>query len=584
MCLLKVVLFVKGRGSDASTYRPNRDESQWWNRRDALVRCVAALLLGPTPEHRELVLLYDEDFSRMHMTYRQPESTSVSGSLVPTEQAIVALWKRAASQDNGEKVEVNGLTCQLVISQRNTAQVSGMDSKRDVLEYLQKKCSMAFLRQHGLNTSTAVLLRKTNKKALMSVWSAWKQQETSTELHGASPEALELTLKELLQPDSPEVKQVVAGVLHESSENELPCWNKEPQMMLSMQLCLFLGAVRDMTSSENNCLQRLCSRVNIPLVKVRLGPVPEFTSKILTVTAIHHGQGILGPAVNALLSTDCTRKQQREIEALTNAAKPVPVLHFICLVPFVSSQLSTELSDRGRALWCLVRCTVTSLWRSRLVGHGGRNPLRNRMTLVFEDGNVLTLEQDELVKSLAEQHQAAPSEYQVLKALQDKVRAIGSASTIDWKPRALAIVNRLLVDSLPKPQHVLRVTQGDTSNLDLSRAFYTIDQENTGSIETNQCAWVLLSIGPSSSTPLDRMERCILRACRKLKLSVVERPVLASSCQDQGAATITMLQHFCYQNRLFGMLRQDDQQLESALTEKSKKKKRKKQKETAYLA
>jgi hypothetical protein len=576
MCRLKVVLFAKGRGSDASTYRPNRDDSQWWNRRDALVRCVAAFLLGPeVGDHRELIILFDEDLSRMHMSYRKPESSSADAChcLVPSEQNIVSLWKQAASQENGEPVELSGLTCRLAASRKSSeSRVSGMDSKRDVLEFLQKACSLDFLRHHGLNSSPAVILRKTNKKTLMNVWSAWKQQEISKESAETSTETLESILEELLQPDSPVVQQVVAGVLHESSENELPCWEKDPRSIPSMQVCLFLGAVRDMTSTENRCLECLCNRLSIPLAKVRLGPVPEFTSKILTVTAIHHSQGTLAPAIHALIeSKDKSRKRFREEEAPPStfmSATFVPVLHFICLVPVASSELSTELSDRTRALWCLVRCTVASLWRSRLVSQGGTSPLSNRLTLVFEDGQAVTLEQDELVTSLAEQHQAAPSEYQILKALKDKLGKVVASAVQDWKTRAVAILNGLIIkDNMTKPRYILN-TEAKCNDRDLSRLFCNMSPEHAS--EKNDSAWVLVSIGPRS-TALDDMEKSVLRACRRMKVPVIHHPTLSSSCQDREAATITMIQHFCYQNRLFGMLRRE---LDSASQTSKKKKKR----------
>ena len=72
--LLTIVLLCSGKGADTQSYRPNLDESQWWGRRDALVRCVAASLFGPRGGIRndrsapdapsidtELVLLFDED-------------------------------------------------------------------------------------------------------------------------------------------------------------------------------------------------------------------------------------------------------------------------------------------------------------------------------------------------------------------------------------------------------------------------------------------------------------------------------------------------------------------------------------------
>jgi hypothetical protein len=80
----------------------------------------------------------------------------------------------------------------------------------------------------------------------------------------------------------------------------------------------------------------------------------------------------------------------------------------------------------------------------------------------------------------------------------------------------------------------------------------------------------LVSIGPRS-TALEDMEKSVLRACRKMKVPVIHRPALSSSCQDREAGTITMVQHFAYQNRLFGMLRRE---LDSATPTSNKKKKK----------
>jgi hypothetical protein len=41
--------------------------------------------------------------------------------------------------------------------------------------------------------------------------------------------------------------------------------------------------------------------------------------------------------------------------------------------------------------------------------------------LVFCDGTVLRLRQDEITKALAEQHQAAPCEYQILGAIEKQL-------------------------------------------------------------------------------------------------------------------------------------------------------------------
>ena len=70
---LTICLLCSGKGAEAQSYRPNLDESQWWGRRDALVRCVAASLYGPRntkqkrPDRVELCLLFDEDGCVMRM-------------------------------------------------------------------------------------------------------------------------------------------------------------------------------------------------------------------------------------------------------------------------------------------------------------------------------------------------------------------------------------------------------------------------------------------------------------------------------------------------------------------------------------
>jgi transcriptional regulator NrdR family protein len=102
-----------------------------------------------------------------------------------------------------------------------------------------------------------------------------------------------------------------------------------------------------------------------------------------------------------------------------------------------------------------------------LVGQGGKSPLTNRLTLVFEDGQAVTFEQDELVTSLAEQHQAAPSENQILKALQAKLEKISASAVQDWKTMAVAILDRLVLeDKMTKPRYILNTeAKGDDRDL-----------------------------------------------------------------------------------------------------------------------
>ena len=261
-----------------------------------------------------------------------------------------------------------------------------------------------------------------------------------------------------------------------------------------LQLCLFLGAVRDMYNYEYQALNNVCSKthLNIPVVGIRLGTVPEFTSKILSILAFHHSQqqqqkqkqqnmyhtnNILGNAIqrlvikkrrtntfnNSLVASTTTvtnsattatatsttnhaaaidaansnaKNNNNEFATTVRAAtsaeliknhhheKQSTCLHVIAFVPISSTTLSTELTHRDHTHWMIVRLIVTTLWRSKLVSSSSSSSSQhsNTLTLIFTiDQMVITLTENEFVNILAKQHQAAPCEYQILKALQEKM-------------------------------------------------------------------------------------------------------------------------------------------------------------------
>jgi hypothetical protein len=185
--------------------------------------------------------------------------------------------------------------------------------------------------------------------------------------------------------------------------------------------------------------------------------------------AFHHATGRLGTAIQKLVhnsaATPSSNQDDKSNDALAGAAGTMwskrphtddadnaeidmattystadPSRHsrcslqVVCLLPTLESRnVSTDLNLRSRALWCLVRCTVTSLWRSRLASSSTTasttttmgtttDSLSTALTLVFCDGTILRLRQDEIVKALAEQHQAAPCEYQILAAIEKQLK------------------------------------------------------------------------------------------------------------------------------------------------------------------
>jgi hypothetical protein len=245
---------------------------------------------------------------------------------------------------------------------------------------------------HRLNSTPEALLRKSNKSKLTEIKNEWerlnpaqkkqKKKLTTASFDHDSTVALESILVRVLQPHSSTVQRVIAATLHESSSDELPCWDEDLVVAAadespsstgvestSLQICLLLGAVRDMHPTENRCLRRVCDANALPLLRIRVGPVPEFTSKILTVLAFHHAHGRLGPACRTLLfrklapttltattTTGVDAKATASVVARAIAAPPPPLLlHFVCFVSLSSVRFSARFEDRSnnRVLWCM---------------------------------------------------------------------------------------------------------------------------------------------------------------------------------------------------------------------------------------
>ncbi|KDO35657.1 hypothetical protein SPRG_18819 [Saprolegnia parasitica CBS 223.65] len=564
MVHVKVVLLCKGRGGDAASYQPHRDESQWWNRRDALVRCVSAFLHGPSSAYctsRELVLVHDEDWARMHVT---------KGDATPSEFNVVNAWRETAQHAKASSAS-SAVACKLVQSALSIAgadTVAAMESKREVLEHLQKHCDMDFLRGHRLNSKPDVVLRKTNKQALLRVWDEWTATHGTTA--ASKKDVVNAIFHDMLQPRDASIKRVIAATLHESSDAELPCFNTDlaPTDDPSLQIVLFLGAVRDMTPTENNILQQLCATQNISLTGVRLGAVPEFTSKILSVIAYHQARGVLGPALERACAVE-TEAPPAKRQKTTAEATSVPVhMHVVAAVPMASSGVSTDLGSRSQALWAMVRLLVVTLWRSRIAS-SGEVPLTTALTFVFEDAVALTLKQDELVTALAEQHQAAPCEYQILRALCQYL----AAATPDADVATMAS----------------RLVEGSTMAIDVSNAaaerglyeaFYT-----TEAIASAGDAMRLLVLVPLA--PTHAGHDAVVAACAHGGVPLVSQSLLPSPemvpVHDAEAATVTMLQHLLYQQRLGSALASLAPTKQPKKAKKTKKEKKTKKSKTQAI-
>jgi len=305
-----------------------------------------------------------------------------------------------------------------------------------------------------------------------------------------------------------------------------------------------------MTSQENRTLEKVCKALNIPLVGVRFGTVVEFTSKILSVLALHHSHPqIMRYAMTRLLSDPGSNAQ-----AVIVPPRRATCLHIICTVPMDSVRLSADLGQRDRIHWCIVRVVVCGLWRSKLASSDASSTLGhiNTLTFVFDDGVVLRLSEGEFVSKLASQHQAAPSEHQILSALRELLDAQGPP-TDGWSNKALS--NKVVEQtnhssSLPA---TLTISLSPGTSDSLSSNFYSGKGSADGIMHD-----AVIAILDIQKTNLDTLEgrrknrkihTSILRASEKLNIpTFAASPVLNAG--DYEAASITCLQHFLYQNRL----------------------------------
>lgn len=550
MSQVEVVLFVKGKGCDPSSFQPRRDESQWWNRRDALVRCVAAFLFGPHSKNVEksLILLFDEDWSRIYLKLAEGY-TEIAKNFVPTEQNVIGALRKVAEDSPGTSVVYHGLQATLILSENmDTSDLPSTLSRRSILEHMQRTCSMDFLREHGLNSSTAAILKKNNKQKLNATWKAWLKRKEKAKKHNLKDSLTPILLDVLVGRENDKDTQTIAGMLHESGDAELPVWCQWNQgASTNSRTVLFLGAVRDMLPVENECLTVVCREKAIPLTKIRLGSVPEFTSKILSIVAFHAANGVLWSGIQDLVCRNERKRPRRSNEAPASQS-PSTTLEVVCFVPIDTEDLVTNLEARTRILWCLVRCCVVTLWRSKVHASTTACPLVNRLHLMFQDGTRLSLQQDELVAELAEQHQAAPCEYQILDALRKRVMDVKKTPTspVDWS-REGDLLAKLIRKESRSPFRVVSAMSRASRNF--ARDFYGCERDTTDS-----GTFVLLqTLGTVTSWAESFREALISGFTIKEDSDVVAAAVDGSfcgNCADIEAASITMMQHIAYQGRL----------------------------------
>jgi hypothetical protein len=487
-----------------------------------------------------------------------------------------------------------------------------------------------------LNSSLDIVARKTNKTKLLVIKDTWDQsnrkkqrvstapshscQDTNhsiaaisdkkacppTDVTGSDSATFEKLLRHILQPQSSTINKVIAVTLHESSHNEFPCWDEDDDNNChesindtkSIQVCFFLGAVRDMYKDENRKLRQVCNQYQIPVLRIRFGPVSEFTSKILSVVAYHlmHHRLVLGCQWSM---TSVQRGVMKNSESkATTLTVPIPskpiILHFICQVPITTDVVTSNLRHRNRILWCLVRCTVTCLWRSRLAGAESHRdvttasntvvhvfpPPINRVSFLFNDGIVMTFDQNDFVTGMAEQHCSAPSEYQILSAIRSQL----DAALHDTSTTKLSAMDALQPSTLH--HSLFHDAKANCVRCPCIHIDFTAKKCNTESCyfysaidndvsvdkgKSESLSHVIAIIVPVHSDPdvattnqdtlKSTIQQAIVLACSyKRQKGFIHvsghRLVQIDDCIDQEGATITMIQHLAYQGRLVNLCHQ----------------------------
>lgn len=512
-------------------------------------------------------------------------------------------------------------------------------SKRDACSILQSTCPVDYLRRHRLNVSLELALRKFNKSKLQSIWEEYSAscsgagsssedgkrggkvnsaQATGSEGDGGK---MERTFRAILSNAKASNENTIAAIMHESCDAELPCWGWDCQtrdgeegggagaMTAPQHVFIVLGAVRDMTPAENDALSSACGTVGIPLVPCRLGPVPEFTSKIVSVACFHFHKGVLGSSLFELWRRQ--RKRTERAEGWSNSLPPPTpkdrmkrTLHTVAIVPMDGKSLTFDPNSRNRTLWCMVRLCVCSLWRSKLASSSDASSsssaggsLENVLTFVFTDGSHMTLNQKEFISALAEKHQAAPSERQILEELCSRRDATDNDNSCDVKDACRRVVATAVPSSGNDGHNVfaldftcLGAEKGEVSHNIVDLA-YECSVASEAAEEKEMCSEhatlvAILDIQPDSideevTKKVQKIHKHFRRALDKAGVRVRRQsPILNESSQDREASLVIILQHLDYQEQIFRLLgARDGAGTEDAKTcDHKKKKKNKKRK------
>lgn len=524
-----------------TSFRPESDATHWC-RRDALSRITTQTLYQghgtPNTTCDDVTFLFTgragvlpEDNEDAHLS---PTAMTMSASLVgsvpvPTERNLLTLWKKAAQAANGvnksrtlvaatDELDVSVKCSHTVAGEAvlhglggggsgggsSTASVTttttsvtgggGGFDKRLLLRTLQQSCPIDFLREHGLNGSEALILKKRNRACLEAAESKWREVQeeekrkkqkqkqkqkvddtTTLSLVAGSEadcqvvDAFKVLFLRASRKSSVGLEKLTVLLLHEDFPHELPVYRgveAEAEVEAgeegSSRVIVVMGAVRDMSEGENQSVILAAKQMGVRVVGANLGRVAEFTSKIACVMTMHAMGNVLRRAVDELPVIESHRIEKLESARETNgsetngsAVEEDSTFNVIHEVGLRSEDVNVEF-DRSK-LFVLVQLVVCTLYRSHIArevaGEGEQETGRKKsktegvsVVLVFADGSEVVVNQREFMVEMSERHFGAPTEAHILDCLQSVIeKKAGKAGKGDERRRG---VEEIVVDVL----------------------------------------------------------------------------------------------------------------------------------------
>ena len=177
--------------------------------------------------------------------------------------------------------------------------------------------------------------------------------------------------------------------------------------------------------------------------------------------------------------------------------------------------------------------------------------------LIFTDYSIVHLYERDFVRKLAEKHQAAPSEYQVLNALQEKMGDdIHMQRSTKSKKMAGNVIDALIHKSMFPITGVISLEQNQSDCSKSSMCMSSLATHFYSNIKYNQVENSVITLLCIDASHMKRNEKkqnkifkALISTCDKRNIPIVHESL--PPCEDREAASIVSIQHFCYQNRLF---------------------------------